>query len=39
MQAARLYKGEKRLRIEDVLVPDPTGDQVLVRVVDAGVCH
>ena len=39
MQAARLYKGEKRLRIEDVPVPDPTGDQVLVRVAAAGVCH
>ena len=39
MQAARLYKGEKRLRIEDMPVPDPTGDQVLVRVAAAGVCH
>ena len=39
MQAARLYRGEKRLRIEDVPVPEPQGDQVLVRVAGAGVCH
>jgi propanol-preferring alcohol dehydrogenase len=39
MQAARLHFGERRLRLEDVPVPEPTGDQILVRVVGAGVCH
>lgn len=39
MRAARLYAGERRLRLEDVPAPEPSGDQVLVRVVGAGVCH
>ena len=39
MQAARLYRGEKQLRLEDVPVPEPEGDQILVRVAGAGVCH
>ena len=39
MQAARLYKGEKKLRLEDVPVPEPSGDQVLVRVAGTGICH
>lgn len=39
MRALRLYPGEGRLRLEDVPVPRPAGDQVLVRVVGAGVCH
>lgn len=39
MRAARLYPGERRLRLEDVPAPEPSGDQVLVRVVGAGVCH
>jgi propanol-preferring alcohol dehydrogenase len=39
MRAARLHENEARLRLEDVPVPEPKGDQVLVRVVGAGVCH
>jgi len=39
MRAARLHPGERSLRLEDVPVPEPAGDQVLVRVVGAGVCH
>jgi len=37
--AARLHPGERSLRLEDVPVPEQVGDQVLVRVVGAGVCH
>src|SRR2546426_12834423 len=39
MRAARLHEGESRLRLDDVPVPKPSGDQVLVRVAGAGVCH
>jgi propanol-preferring alcohol dehydrogenase len=39
MFAARLHPGESRLRLEEVPVPEPRGDQVLVRVVGAGVCR
>jgi propanol-preferring alcohol dehydrogenase len=39
MRAARLHENETRLRIEDVPVPEPVGDQVLVRVSGAGVCR
>lgn len=39
MRAARLHHGERRLSLEDVPVPEPVGDQVLVRVAGAGVCH
>ena len=39
MRAARLHGGERRLRIEDVPVPEPQADQVLVRVAGAGVCR
>ena len=39
MRAARLHPGESALRIEDVPVPEPTGDQVLIRVAGAGVCR
>ncbi len=39
MRAARLHRGERRLRLEDVPVPGPSGDQVLVRVTGAGICH
>ncbi len=39
MLAARLHPGESRLRLEEVPVPEPVGDQVLVRVVGAGVCR
>jgi propanol-preferring alcohol dehydrogenase len=39
MRAARLRRGERRLEIEDLPVPEPAGDQVLVEVIGAGVCH
>ena len=39
MLAARLHPGASQLVIEDVPVPEPTGDAVLVRVAGAGVCR
>jgi alcohol dehydrogenase, propanol-preferring len=39
MRAARLHAGEHELRLEEVPVPDPGADQVLVRVAGAGVCR
>ena len=39
MLAARLHAGEQTLRLEEVEVPEPQGDQVLVRVAGAGVCR
>jgi len=39
MKAAMYYKGETRLRIEDVPGPDPRAGEVLVRVAACGVCH
>jgi propanol-preferring alcohol dehydrogenase len=39
MRAARLHPGETLLRLEEVPVPDPCGDEVLVRVAGAGVCR
>jgi propanol-preferring alcohol dehydrogenase len=37
--AARLHPGESRLRLEEVPIPEPEADEVLVRVVGAGVCR
>lgn len=39
MRAARLHGYGEPLRLEEMLVPEPTGDQVLVRVAGAGVCR
>ena len=39
MKAARLYEYGQPLRIEDVPVPEPHADEVLVRVAGAGVCR
>ncbi len=39
MKAARYYKGEKRLKIEDVPVPEPLSGEVLVKVAACGICH
>ena len=39
MKAARLYEYGQPLRLEDVPVPEPEGDEVLVRVAGAGICR
>jgi propanol-preferring alcohol dehydrogenase len=39
MLAARLHAGEGRLRLDEVPVPEPAGDEVLVRVAGAGICR
>ncbi|AAT43342.1 alcohol dehydrogenase catalytic domain-containing protein [Picrophilus oshimae] len=39
MKAALLYKNEKKLRIEDVPVPEINDDEVLIKVKAAGICH
>lgn len=39
MKAAVYYKDEKKLRIEDVPVPEPKLGEVLVKVAACGVCH
>ncbi len=39
MKAARIIKTKEPLKIEEVNVPKPKNDQVLVRVQSAGVCH
>ncbi len=39
MKAAVLYGFNQEFKIEDVDVPKPSGDQVLVKVKGAGVCH
>lgn len=39
MRAAVIHEFGQPLRIEDVLVPTPGANQVLVKVVACGVCH
>ena len=39
MKAARYYKGEKTLRIEDVPMPEPAAGEALIKVAACGVCH
>ena len=39
MLAARLHPGERRLRLEEVPVPEPGGAEVLVEVIGAGICR
>jgi alcohol dehydrogenase, propanol-preferring len=39
MRALRLHPNERTLRLVDLPEPCPVGDQVLVRVTGAGVCH
>jgi 6-hydroxycyclohex-1-ene-1-carbonyl-CoA dehydrogenase len=39
MKAARYYKGEKALRVEEVPTPKPGPGQVRVKVAACGVCH
>ncbi len=39
MRAARMHVGRADLVLEDVPAPEPVGDQVVVKVAGAGVCH
>lgn len=39
MKVARIIKTNEPLKLEDVDIPRPTGEQVLVKVESAGVCH
>lgn len=39
MRAAQLVEYGKPLEIRDVEIPEPTGQQVLVRIAGAGICH
>jgi propanol-preferring alcohol dehydrogenase len=39
MRAARLHETGKPLRVDEVDVPDVDGDEVLIRIGGAGVCH
>jgi propanol-preferring alcohol dehydrogenase len=39
MRAARLHGIGKPLQIDDVPVPEVSGDEVLIRIAGAGVCH
>ena len=39
MRAARYHRGERQLSVTDVPIAQPIGDEVLVRVAGAGVCH
>jgi propanol-preferring alcohol dehydrogenase len=39
VRAARLHEIGKPLRIDEVPVPEVSGDEVLVRIAGAGVCH
>jgi Zn-dependent alcohol dehydrogenase len=39
MKGAVLYQPKQPLVVEDIVVPDPHDDEVLVKVVATGVCH
>ena len=39
MRVARLHKVGKPLQIDDVPIPEVSGDEVLIRIAGAGVCH
>jgi propanol-preferring alcohol dehydrogenase len=39
MRAARLHEVGKPLEIDEVQLPEPQGDEVLIRIGGAGVCH
>jgi propanol-preferring alcohol dehydrogenase len=39
MKAARIIKTKEPLKVEDIATPKPSGEQVLVKVDSAGVCH
>jgi len=39
MRAARLHPDADRLRLDEVAVPEPSGDGVLVRITATGVCQ
>jgi len=39
VKAARIIEPDKPLEINEVEISDPTGTQVLIKVLSAGVCH
>src|SRR5918992_1379645 len=39
MKSARIVRPKESLEVQDIKVPKPTGSQVLVKVLSAGVCH
>jgi 6-hydroxycyclohex-1-ene-1-carbonyl-CoA dehydrogenase len=39
MKAAVYYRGESRLKIEDVPKPEPRPDEALIKVAACGACH
>ena len=39
MKCARIIKTKESLRVDDLPLPKPRFDQVVVRVKCAGVCH
>ncbi len=39
MKAALLYKNEKKLRIENVDIPEINDNEILIKVMAAGICH
>lgn len=39
MRVARIIKTKEPLKMDDIAVPKPTGEQVLVKVESAGICH
>ena len=39
MKAARIMEPDKPLELNQVEISDPTGTQVLIKVVSTGVCH
>ncbi len=39
MEAARLHRFHEPLSLDEIPLPRPEGEQVLVKVLAAGVCH
>ena len=39
MKAAQIIEPDKPLELNQIEIPEPTGTQVLVKVLSTGVCH